>query len=404
VVIFVSIPIAGCTLAASVAGGLTERKRPFSMLRLTGAPLRMLQRVVALESAVPLIAVAALSIAAGFGATALFLRAQLHYSLASPGLGYLGIVLAVLVLALAIIAATFPLLARITGPETARNELGSRPHGRTYPSRGITDMINLGLRLTMHGGREALVRLVLLVAAVGVGVGLLLVTIAGVNAVNNQDDHYAWISSGLAALTEGGPHGSAEPLWCSIQGSMFEGQAIGVVDVAGTGPASPVVRARNLRKDYGSGEGLVRAVDGIDLDVIRGETVAVMGPSGCGKSTLLHLLGGLDRPTAGELWLAGQRIDEMSERALAHLRRSDIGFVFQAFQLLPALAGALLGIPVGIALYGTVQTGESQAGLPLLWVLFLVLGMLAAVVALTAVPTTISTRQPIAQILQSETA
>jgi putative ABC transport system ATP-binding protein len=99
----------------------------------------------------------------------------------------------------------------------------------------------------------------------------------------------------------------------------------------------PVVRARNLRKDYGSGEGLVRAVDGIDLDVIRGETVAVMGPSGCGKSTLLHLLGGLDRPTAGELWLAGQRIDEMSERALAHLRCSDIGFVFQAFQLMDEL-------------------------------------------------------------------
>jgi putative ABC transport system ATP-binding protein len=102
-------------------------------------------------------------------------------------------------------------------------------------------------------------------------------------------------------------------------------------------PGEPVVRARNLRKDYGSGEGLVRAVDGIDLDVIQGETVAVMGPSGCGKSTLLHLLGGLDRPTAGELWLAGQRIDEMSERALAQLRRSDIGFVFQAFQLMDEL-------------------------------------------------------------------
>jgi putative ABC transport system ATP-binding protein len=102
-------------------------------------------------------------------------------------------------------------------------------------------------------------------------------------------------------------------------------------------PGEPVVRARNLRKDYGSGEGLVRAVDGIDLDVIRGETVAVMGPSGCGKATLLHLLGGLDRPTAGELWLAGQRIDEMSERALAQLRRSDIGFVFQAFQLMDEL-------------------------------------------------------------------
>jgi putative ABC transport system ATP-binding protein len=99
----------------------------------------------------------------------------------------------------------------------------------------------------------------------------------------------------------------------------------------------PVARARGIRKDYGSGEGLVRAVDGIDLDLIRGETVTVMGPSGCGKSTLLHLLGGLDRPTAGELWLAGQRTDEMSERVLAHLRRSDIGFVFQAFQLMDEL-------------------------------------------------------------------
>jgi hypothetical protein len=122
VVILVTIPIAGCTLAASVAGGLTDRKRPFSLLRLAGAPLRMLQRVVALESAVPLIAVAILSIAAGFGATALFLRAQMGYPLSFPGFGYVGIVLAALVLALAIIAATFPLLKRITGPEVARNE------------------------------------------------------------------------------------------------------------------------------------------------------------------------------------------------------------------------------------------------------------------------------------------
>ena len=83
-----------------------------------------------------------------------------------------------------------------------------------------------------------------------------------------------------------------------------------------------MLRARGLRKEYGSGEGLVRAVDGVDLDVARGETVAVMGPSGCGKSTLLHLLGGLDRPSAGELWLAGRRIDRLSERALAQLRRT----------------------------------------------------------------------------------
>ena len=100
---------------------------------------------------------------------------------------------------------------------------------------------------------------------------------------------------------------------------------------------SPIVRARGLCKRYGKDAGLVRAVDGIDLDVAPGETLAVMGPSGCGKSTLLHLLGGLDRPTSGELWLAGRRIDAMSERALARLRRDAVGFVFQAFHLMEEL-------------------------------------------------------------------
>jgi putative ABC transport system ATP-binding protein len=98
-----------------------------------------------------------------------------------------------------------------------------------------------------------------------------------------------------------------------------------------------LVRARGLRKDYGSGEGLVRALDAVDLDVSRGEAVAIMGPSGCGKSTLLHLIGGLDRPSAGQLSVAGQRVDELSERALASLRRDEIGFVFQAFHLMDEL-------------------------------------------------------------------
>ncbi|HVA59705.1 MAG TPA: ABC transporter ATP-binding protein [Mycobacteriales bacterium] len=98
-----------------------------------------------------------------------------------------------------------------------------------------------------------------------------------------------------------------------------------------------LVSSRGLRKDYGSGEALVRAVDDVDLDLARGETVAVMGPSGCGKSTLLHLLGGLDRPTAGAVWLSGRRIDQLSERALAHLRRHEVGFVFQAFHLMDEL-------------------------------------------------------------------
>jgi putative ABC transport system ATP-binding protein len=98
-----------------------------------------------------------------------------------------------------------------------------------------------------------------------------------------------------------------------------------------------VLRARGLRKHYGHGEGLVRAVDGVDLDVAPGETVAVMGPSGCGKSTLLHLLGGLDRPSGGEVRLAGRRIDEIGERALARMRRTAVGFVFQAFHLMDEL-------------------------------------------------------------------
>ncbi len=98
-----------------------------------------------------------------------------------------------------------------------------------------------------------------------------------------------------------------------------------------------LLRARGLRKDYGRGEGLVRAVADVDLQVARGEALAVRGPSGCGKSTLLHLLGGLDRPSAGELWLDGRRIDQLSERALAQLRRHEVGFVFQAFHLLDEL-------------------------------------------------------------------
>jgi ABC-type lipoprotein export system ATPase subunit len=101
-----------------------------------------------------------------------------------------------------------------------------------------------------------------------------------------------------------------------------------------------LLSARGLQMEYGAGSGLVRAVAGIDLDVATGQTVAVMGPSGCGKSTLLHLLGGLERPSAGELWLAGQRMDAMSEKALARLRRTVVGFVFQAFHLIEELTAA----------------------------------------------------------------
>jgi hypothetical protein len=101
-------------------------------------------------------------------------------------------------------------------------------------------MIRLGLRLTLAGGREAVVRLVLLVAAVGLGVGLLLIAVAGVNAVNTQNDRYAWLSTGDAATAAGAAKTSADPLWWLIRADRFGGQLIGRIDVAATGPASPV--------------------------------------------------------------------------------------------------------------------------------------------------------------------
>jgi len=99
----------------------------------------------------------------------------------------------------------------------------------------------------------------------------------------------------------------------------------------------PALRTRALDKRYGHGDGEVRALEGVDLEVTRGEALAVMGPSGCGKSTLLHLLGGLERPSSGEVWVAGRRVDALSEKALARMRREAIGFVFQAFHLMDEL-------------------------------------------------------------------
>ncbi|MFG2044668.1 FtsX-like permease family protein [Dactylosporangium sp. NPDC048998] len=122
VVMLFSLPIAGCSLAVSVAAGIVDRKRPFSLLRLTGVPLRMLRRVVALESAVPLLAVAVLAAVTGFAAAQLFLRAQMGYTLTPPGWSFYALAALGLAVSLAIIASTLPLLERVTGPETARNE------------------------------------------------------------------------------------------------------------------------------------------------------------------------------------------------------------------------------------------------------------------------------------------
>ena len=122
VIIVASLALAGCSLAVSVVGGLSERKRPFSLLRLSGAPVGILRRVVALESAVPMLAVAVVAIGMGFLAAQLFLKAQMNYTLTAPGVGFYGIVIVGLAACLGIIASTMPLLERITGPETARSE------------------------------------------------------------------------------------------------------------------------------------------------------------------------------------------------------------------------------------------------------------------------------------------
>ncbi len=122
VVILISLPIAGCTLAAGIAAGLADRKRPFSLLRLTGARLATLRRVVALEGAVPLLAVAAVAIGTGFGAAALYATEAQNHPMVAPGVEYYLLTAGGIVVSLGIIAATFPLLARITGPEVARNE------------------------------------------------------------------------------------------------------------------------------------------------------------------------------------------------------------------------------------------------------------------------------------------
>ena len=122
VVIVASLVIAACSLAVNIAAGLGERKRPFSLLRLTGVPTALLHRVVALESALPLLLVAAVSIVVGLVSAALYLHSQVGIAFSVPGVTYWGTVVAGLAVSLAIIASTFPLLNRITGPEAARNE------------------------------------------------------------------------------------------------------------------------------------------------------------------------------------------------------------------------------------------------------------------------------------------
>src|SRR3954449_6740324 len=110
--------------------------------------------------------------------------------------------------------------------------------------------------------------------------------------------------------------------------------------VPGEAPAAhrdAAVRATGLRKTYGSGETAVHALAGVDVAFARGGFTAIMGPSGSGKSTLMHCLAGLDSPTAGEVWLGDTELTRLRDNQLTTLRRQRIGFVFQAFNLLPVL-------------------------------------------------------------------
>jgi putative ABC transport system ATP-binding protein len=95
---------------------------------------------------------------------------------------------------------------------------------------------------------------------------------------------------------------------------------------------------RDGRKTYGIGSAVVHALDGVDIDLEQGTFTAVMGPSGSGKSTLLHTLAGLDSLDAGEVWIGSQSLTELDDRSLTRLRRDRVGFVFQAFNLVPTLS------------------------------------------------------------------
>jgi putative ABC transport system ATP-binding protein len=100
---------------------------------------------------------------------------------------------------------------------------------------------------------------------------------------------------------------------------------------------SPIVRLRGVAKDYRRGSETVHVLHALDLEIPKGDFLALMGPSGSGKSTLLNLIGGLDRPTAGTIEVAGQRIDTMSDAQLGRWRANHVGFVFQMYNLLPVL-------------------------------------------------------------------
>ncbi|HEX5941673.1 MAG TPA: ABC transporter ATP-binding protein [Anaerolineales bacterium] len=127
----------------------------------------------------------------------------------------------------------------------------------------------------------------------------------------------------------------------------------------------PFVRVRGLTKHYQMGGTIVRALDGLDLDIDAHTFTVVMGPSGSGKSTLLYLLGGLDRVTSGEISVDGARLDQMDENALALFRRRTMGFVFQSFNLIPSMS-ALENVAFPMQFAGVTSAERKQQARTLL--------------------------------------
>ena len=123
----------------------------------------------------------------------------------------------------------------------------------------------------------------------------------------------------------------------------------------------PLLELRALTRTLPSGDVRLTVLEGVDLRVERGESIAILGPSGSGKSTLLGLMAGLDRPTSGQVIFDGERIDGLGEDALARLRRRRIGFVFQSFQLLPGLT-ALENVMVPLELLGRGERAAAGGG------------------------------------------
>lgn len=117
--------------------------------------------------------------------------------------------------------------------------------------------------------------------------------------------------------------------------SAWTGRARGSVDYL-----KPIVELEGVVRDYPMGDGVVHALRGIDLRLQRGQLIAIHGRSGSGKTTMLNCIGGLDRPTAGRVWIDGNEVTAMAEEQLLHLRRHTIGFIFQAFGLIPILTAA----------------------------------------------------------------